>query len=396
MSSLSKVAFISPRYPDGGAVGGAETLLRNLAEHLASQGIEVDFLTTCAKDHHSWENTLPPGSETINGVNIQYFEVDANRDLEVFLSVQDRISRAEKITVADQRAWMANSVHSTPLYDHLRSNGETYNAILTGPYLFGLTFNGAQILPEKTWLVPCLHDEVFAYLDIMHELFHAVKGILFNAQPEKELAERLYGIAPNKGCVVGMGMEPFEVDPSPLLNKHGLTTPYVLYCGRREGLKGTPLLTAYMHAFRERTGKDIKLVFTGSGAIEADPDLLPHIRDLGFVSEEEKQQVMTGASAFIHPSVNESFGIVLLEAFLGRTPALVHGKSDVLRHQCLQSNAGLWFRTYPEFEAMLTRLLEDQELNQAMGEAGRQYVLNEYSWEAIGRKLITALEENSE
>ena len=41
---------------------------------------------------------------------------------------------------------------------------------------------------------------------------------------------------------------------------------------------------------------------------------------------------MAGALAFCHPSVNESFGIVLLESWLARTPALVHAGSDVLQH----------------------------------------------------------------
>jgi len=395
MSEAQHFAIMAPRYPDGGAIGGAETLLKNLAEHLVRMGKTVHFLTTCAKDHHSWENTVEPGIETINGVEIHYFEVDGNRDLETFLRVQDRISIGEKISREDELGWINNSVHSTPLYEHLKSNEDFYDAILTGPYLFGITWKGAQILPHKTFLVPCLHDEVFAYLSIMNDLFDAVKGILFNAEPELHLAVKLYGIDPGKARVVGMGMDDFDSDKESFSKRHKLSCPYIIYSGRREGLKGTPLLVSYLNTFIQRTGKELKAVFTGSGDINPPPELAPHVIDLGFVSEKDKQEAMAGGAVFIHPSVNESFGIVLLEAFLGRTPGLVHGKGDVLTDQCRKSNAGFWFRNYPEFEALLLRLLDDHELRKQMGENGRNYVLNEYSWEAIGGKLMRAVAEIS-
>ena len=117
-----------------------------------------------------------------------------------------------------------------------------------------------------------------------------------------------------------------------------------------------------------------------------------HIIDAGFVSEQEKREAMAGSVAFIHPSVNESLGIVLLESWLARTPALVHAKGEVLRDQCLRSGAGLWFRRYPDFEEELTMLLDDSEKRRALGEAGRAFVQREYSWPAVESRLFAALD----
>ena len=147
-----------------------------------------------------------------------------------------------------------------------------------------------------------------------------------------------------------------------------------------------------MHAFRERTGRDVKLVFTGSGAIDAPAGLWPHILDAGFVSEEEKHEAMAGAVAFLHPSVNESFGIVLLEAFLAGTPGLVHAKSRVLVSQCKAAGAGLWFRHYPDFETQLLYLLDNPDARSALGARGRDFVAREYAWPAIERKFFAALD----
>jgi glycosyltransferase involved in cell wall biosynthesis len=386
-----KLAFVTPRFSPSGVVGGAETLIRQLAEHAAAAGHEVHLLATCALDHFTWANARPPGRETVNGMTVHYCPVNEDRDLSVFLGVQGRIDRRQPVSLADQERWAANSVCSRTLVEFLEREGKEFDAILVGPYLFGITFQVARLHPERTWLIPCLHDEPFAALDIVKHMFLSVRGHLFNALPEKQLAERLYGLPPDRGHVVGMGMTPFEADPKAFAARHGITRPYVLYCGRREAGKNTPLLLDYLDAYKKRRRPDLLLVLAGSGEYVAPESLRADILDVGFVSETEKREAMAGASVFLHPSTNESFGIVLLEAWLARVPALVHARSEVLRWQCESANAGLWFAYYPEFEAMLDLLLDQPDLARRMGARGRRFVETEYTWDAVGQRLFRAL-----
>jgi len=327
-------------------------------------------------------------------LTVRYFPVNDDRDVSSFLRVQGAIDRRVKVSAADEQTWIGNSVNSRAMLDFLRANIGSYDRVVMGPYLFGVVYFAAKIAPEKTMLVPCLHDEAFAYLGIMNEMFNSVRGFMFNTHPEQKLAQRLYGIADSRCSVVGLGIESFDADPKAFAARCGITSPYVIYSGRREPLKGTPLMTGYLHAFRERTGRDVKLVCTGSGQIDAPAGMDEHIIDVGFVSEQEKHEAMAGAVAFIHPSVNESLGIVLLEAWLARTPALVHAKGEVLRDQCLRSGAGLWFRRYPDFEEELTLLLDNPAQRRALGEAGRAFVEREYSWPAVEARLFSALDNS--
>lgn len=394
MSKAERIAFVCPRFSEQGTVGGAETLLKKLAEHAAAAGRQVTFLTTCAENHFTWQNTLPPGHRRIGNLDVHYFPVD-DRDVGTFAQIQQAICNKGLYTSADEETWIRNSVNSQALYQHLREHGADYDRIVPGPYLFGLVYFAGLIHPDKTLLVPCLHDEPFAYLGIMKKLFETVRGFMFNSEPEQELARRIFDIPPAKSSVVGMGIDPFEADPKSFTARRGLSHPYIIYSGRREGGKGTPLLCEYVQAFRERTGRDIQLVFTGSGPIEAPSELLPHILDAGFVSEQEKHEAMAGALAFVHPSTFESFGIVLLESFLAGTPALVHARSEVLSWQCHRSGAGLWFRHYPDFEEELLLLLTHEDLRKRMGAAGRKYVQREYSWESVEKRLFDALDRNN-
>lgn len=392
MPRAERIAFIAPRFSEQATIGGAETLLKQLALRAVRDGREVHFLTTCASDHFTWANDRAPGTSSVDGLHVHYFPVDEDRDLETFLRVQQAISRDVPVTADEEEAWMRNNVNSQALYQHVREEGGQYDRIVAGPYLFGVIYYAALIHPDKTLLVPCLHDEPFARLKTMQRLFDEVSGFLFNTEPEQALAIRQFGDVASKGQVVGMGLEPFDADANAFAKRIGMDAPYVMYAGRREPLKGTPLIVDYMQAFRERTGQDVRLVFTGSGPIDAPDSLWPYIHDAGFVPEEVKREAMAGALAFMHPSVNESLGIVLLEAWLARTPALVHASGAVLRWQCRQSGGGLWFRHYPDFETALQWLIDQPDLRCRLGEAGRSYVEKVYSWPAVDQRLFAQLD----
>ncbi len=392
MGTSQHIAFICPRFAEGATVGGAETLMRNLAREAVRAGREVTFLTTCARDHFTWANDIPPGEKEFDGLKVHFFPVDEDRDIGGFLRVQETISNGRTVSEEEELFWLNHNVNSRTLCEHLANYADRYDRILAGPYLFGLIYHAARVCPRKTLLVPCLHDEAFAYLAAFKRLFTETRGCLFNSAPERDLAVRLYGLDAQQLSVVGMGLDAFDADPAACAERLGLNAPYLVYSGRREPLKGTPLLIDYLHAFRARTGTDLKLVLTGSGRFDMPAELAPHIFDLGFVSEQEKREAMAGALAFCHPSVNESFGIVVLEAWLARTPVLAHGCGEVLPDHCRKSGGGLWFRTYPEFEESLKVLLGNEELRKQMGDAGRAYVEREYSWDAVGKRLLAALD----
>jgi len=391
MQSAKRIAFIAPRFSEGDTIGGAETLIKNLAMRTAEAGHDTILLTTCAKNHFTWANDLPPGERVFGKLKVRFFSVDSDRNIPAFLAVQEVISRGSKVSRQEELTWLSNSVNSREMYDYLRVHGGSFDRIVAGPYLFGVTYFASKIHPDRTMLVPCLHDEPFAYLAEIADMFRGVAGCMFNTEPERDLAVRLYDLPAGHCHVVGMGLEDFASDPNIFAAKRKIGCPYVIYSGRREPLKGIPTLLDYILAFRLRTGRNIKLVVTGSGPMDIPSGLAGHVVDTGFLPEAEKRNAMAGAIAFCHPSRNESLSIVLLESWLARTPALVTARSDVLRYQCRKSNGGLWFNSYPEFEEELSLLLDNPELCRTLGEQGREYVLREYSWERVEKRLFGSL-----
>jgi glycosyltransferase involved in cell wall biosynthesis len=283
-------------------------------------------------------------------------------------------------------------VNSEELYGFLEAESERYEALLFLPYLFGTTLLGTQVDPRRSVLIPCLHDEPFAYLRIVAHLFRSVRGVLFNSAPERSLARRLFGSS--EAPVVGFGFD--EARPVPgaaaaFRGRYGIDGDYLLYFGRKEGGKNLPLLLESFRSCRE-AGEDVALVVAGDGSI--DPANRPEqVFDLPRLAEEEKRAACAGALAVCQPSVNESFSIVLMEAWLQGTPVLVNGACPVTHHHVSLAGGGLYFNDSREFAAEVRYLRRHEDQAKELGRQGKEYVLENYSWERVIGRFASGLGE---
>jgi glycosyltransferase involved in cell wall biosynthesis len=384
------IAFVVPRY-GAQIVGGAEALARGFAERLPPERFAIEVLTTCAQDHHTWQNVLEPGAEQQGAVTVRRFPV-SSREIGRFLAVQQRLSDGFPLDLDEELEWAASSVNSEPLFSYLDAERDRFDAFLFLPYLFGTTLLGSQIDPRRSVLIPCLHDEPFAYLKIVGHLFRSVRGTVFNSAPERSLARRLFGVA-GDAPVVGFGFDPVEPAVSSteaFCARYGIDGDYLLYFGRKEGGKNLPLLLECFRACRGG-GSGLALVVAGDGAI--DPAARSEgVVDLPRLSEAEKNAACAGALAVCQPSVNESFSIVLMESWLQGTPVLVNGRCAVTRHHVTLSNGGLYFDSPLEFAAEVDYLRGHHEESREMGRQGRAYVLDNYAWPTVLRRFEQALD----
>lgn len=377
-SARMRLAFVVPRY-GAEIVGGAETLARSFAEHLPPERFEVEVLTTCALDHHTWKNVLSPGVHRQGSVTVRRFAVSP-RDVGEFLAVQEQISAGFPVSLDEELRWAAGSVNSEELYDFLRDESGRYDALLFLPYLFGTTLLGSQIDPARSILIPCLHDEPFAYTRVVSHLFRSIRGALFNSVSERSLARRLFEVSVDSP-VVGLGFdvpEPLDGAADEFRARFGLDGDYLLYFGRKEGGKNLALLLDGYRACDD-AGRGLQLVVAGDGSL--DPASRPAgVLDLPRLSERDKRAACAGALAVCQPSTNESFSIVLMEAWLEGAPVLVNSRCDVTRFHVRQADGGLHFSSAVEFAAQVRYLREHREDAAVIGRQGREYVLRNYSW----------------
>lgn len=384
--AAASYAFVLPRFGEG-IVGGAETLAGNLAAHLAERGDHIEVFTTCARDNRTWANEFPAGAAIEFGIPVTRFLVD-NRDLDIWVRHQIRLNDGIPLTVEEQLDWMEHSVSSRSLYAHIRTQAARFDAIFFAPYLFGTTFWGSLVCPEKSILIPCLHDEQNAYVDVIYSMFRQVRGAVFNAEPERDLACRLYGAIP--GGSVGMGFYPHNQAELEALSPYfEQEFPYLLYLGRKETGKNAQVLIDYFISLKESCPElaNLKLVIAGGGSFE---DLMrPHaahradILDLHHVTEIEKRRLLKYCLALTQPSTNESFSIVLMEAWLLKRPVVIHAGCPVTKHHVVESGGGLFFGNVSDFIGVVRALHDSPALGLELGRAGFEYVRQEYNWASV-------------
>lgn len=387
-----RLAFVPPRFGDD-VTGGAEAALREAAEGLAERGWEVDVLTTCARDHFTWANEYPEGEEQAGKLRVVRFPTVLDTPRAERSALHAAILRGEPVPVELQERWMNDDLRVPSLWHHLLLHADDYRALVFAPYLFWTTFACGQVAPDRTLLMPCLHDEPEARLDIFGPLFAGARAVWFLSEPERDLARSLYDVPPRHD-VLGTGVHvPVSYDPAGFRERHGIDGPFVLYAGRREGAKGWEwLLDAFASAVT-RHDLDLRLVTLGTGEVRPPAEVADRVVDLGFVSSAERDDAFAAASAYLQPSSLESFSRTAMEAWLAGTLLIANARSEVVRWHCERSGAGLTFDGAEELIAALRFVDAEPDAAAALAANGRSYVLENYQWDAVLDRLEPKLDE---
>lgn len=382
LTDKMKIAFVIPWYGD--IPGGAETECRRTAENLQKSGVDVEILTTCVKQFLSDWNTdyYKEGTYIENGITVRRFIV-RKRNTNKFDQVNFKLMNNCSISPIEEQIYMENMINSDNLYSYIRDHGNEYDYFFFIPYMFGTTYYGSQIYPHKSILIPCLHDESYAYMDIFKDMFKHAGGIIFHSEPEKNLANRLYKMEVTQ-ALLGEGIDTdISYNPQRFCDKYNIKDDFILYAGRREAGKNVSLLIEYFCKYKTSSCTNLKLILIGKGEVEIPNEYKNDIIDLGFVPLQDKFDAYAAATLFCMPSLNESFSIVIMEAWLCGTPVLVHAGCEVTKDHCIKSNGGLYFNDYDEFEECVKYFLAHPTKRDLMAQNGKKYVVTNYSWEII-------------
>lgn len=387
-----KIGIVIQRYGLD-IVGGSEYLCRQIAERLA-KNYQIDVITTCAKTYVSWANEYSPGKSKVNGVNIIRFPNEKERNLEEFNRYSEWIYNNPH-SKEDELKWLEMQGPVCPeLINYIKEHSRNYNIMIFFTYLYYPTYYGMKECQSKIILVPTVHNEPPLKLDIYKEVFSYPNAIVFNTQAERNLAQNLYDLD-NKICdVIGTGVRiRSKMDKKAFKRKFGLDKEYIVYGGRIDAGKGCKELIDYYLKYKKNNIDYPFLVLFGKLEMDLPKDL--DIIYLGYITEQEKDEVYGGARVIIVPSAYESLSLILLEAFACGVPALVNSSSAVLVDHCIQSKAGLYYSNYEEFEYMLNLMLQDNQLRNIMSKNAIRYIKNNFNWSKVIKEFTTLIEQLS-
>ena len=380
-----RLAIVVQRY-GADISGGAELHARYIAERLSPK-MEIRVLTTCARDHLTWRNEFPPGPDDVNGVPVERFHVSRERNLRDFGTRSQRVF-GRVHSLQEELDWLKSEGPVSPgLVARLRRSASEFDFVVLFSVRYHQAYHCARLVPDRAILVPTAERDPALGLAIFQPIFRGVRAIMYNSFEERAA---IHAIAANEdvpGVVVGVGsVIPPQIDTARARQKFGLSRPFLVYIGRIDSNKGCAELFDFFLRYVESSDRKLDLVLIGTQALQIPAH--PQIRHLGYVSDQDKFDVLGAAEVLVMPSYFESLSMVALEAWALGRPVLANARCDVLVGQCTRSNGGLCYEDVRDFAATLDRLLDDRALASALGSNGRDYFARHYSWPVIERKYV--------
>lgn len=380
-------------------------------------GVHIDFLSQelakLAQVEVRCFGNQKEATETMNVLGIQSSltqpEDKNNPHIKMFHNLSKNVEMSQHTVEADV-------IHCHTWYTHLA--GIFSRELLQSPLI--LTTHSLET--HRPWKVEQLGNGYFLSRWIEHHAYNTADGIIAVSEQMKTDVIEAYGVSSEKVTVIHNGIDPDFYAPTfdnDLLKKYGINPdiPFVLFVGRITRQKGISQLISAAQYFNS----DCQIVLC-AGAPDTEEiaketealiaDLKAKRNGVILISEmlpREKVKVLySHARVFACPSLYEPFGIINLEAISCETPVvgsavggipeiIVEGETGYLIE--LESISRTDFNPkYPEvfqknFAAKVNQLLADETLATKMGKAGRQRVLEKFSWASIAKTTYNYYEE---
>ncbi|MBC7643151.1 MAG: glycogen synthase [Flavobacterium sp.] len=389
-----KIALFTNEFPPN-IYGGAGVHIDFLSQELAKLGqIEV----RCFGNQDQNKDNL-----NVIGIDISLNKMidENNQHIKMFHNLSRNVEMSQNTLSAD-------IIHCHTWYTHLA--GIFSRELLQVPLI--LTTHSLET--HRPWKFEQLGNGYFLSRWIENQAYNTADGVIAVSQQMKTDVVEAYGINPDKVTVIHNGIDPEFYLPTfdnHLLLEYGINPeiPFVLFVGRITRQKGISQLISAAKYF----DKNCQIVLC-AGAPDT-PEIASETENLInelqsirkgviLISEmlpREKIKILySHARVFACPSLYEPFGIINLEAMACETPVVgsaVGGIPEIIieaetgflielervsRTDFNPKNPDLFQKN---FASKINLLLNDEYLARKMGKAGRERVLEIFSWESIAK-----------
>jgi glycosyltransferase involved in cell wall biosynthesis len=363
-----KILIIVNEFPPDIIAGTAMSTFY-LSKHLHRHGLDVHVAVTMKK-----KGTAP--EEIINGVRVHRFEpasMKLTRAFQRFLWLR-RLALIINPDIIQGQA-ISCGMHAALIGKQLRKPSITY--------IQGYDLYHASATQKRTEIKIALKYSD-AILAVSQDLKEKAQDVLLCS----DILVMPHGLQVENGTEA----KPELLNLEPLLS---LPKNTILFAGRLNTQKGLIYLIDAMKIVSDRH-QNVRLILIGDG--DQKEALLKRVEKLGlsntvcFVGPKSHAAVlafMEMADIFVLPSIEEAFGIVLLEAMYYRLPVVstnVQGIPYIIK----DGRNGFLVppRNHEQLANRMMFLLENRNIREEMGETNHKDSL-QYKWERLVEKYIS-------
>lgn len=364
--------------------GGPVQCTYNLSKYLAKRGHEVTVYATDALNISTNER-IKEKYQKINGVKVFYFS-NLAKSHGFFIS-------PEIIHALRQNLDEFDIVH---LHEYRTFQNLTFYYLNRGSVPYVLSCHGEYAYKEEPWDYFLLR-RLFNYTFGRKLVDSASKLIALTQFEATQYLEA--GIERDKIIVVPNGIAPEDFSDVPpsgsFRTSYGVgEEEIILYLGRIHKSKGIDtLVKAFSLLSKDRS--DVRLVLAGPD----DGFLLTlkrvvaklHLKDkVLFAGPLNRKQVLAAyndAAVVAYPSIQEGFPIVPLEACIMGKPVVVSHLPAMTFIKKAECGLMVEYGDEAQLKEALETFISDRTFAKKLGQNGRNFVLNNFDWDIIIKKI---------
>jgi len=347
--------------------GGAEVHLHEIFGRIAARGHTVDLLAS------GWEGGEPRA--LVDGIDVHRvgrrytFPLYARRYYRRHLA-----SRGYDVLVED--------MNKIPLYTPLWGGGAPPVVALVHHLFGGTIFREAGVaLASAVWMT----ERALA------SLYRNVPFVAVSKSTADDLAAR--GIPRGSISVIYNGIDQTQLSPKAEMRS---AEPLFAYLGRLKKYKGVDMIVRAM-ALLDHPGARLEIAGTGDCRDELKRlvrslGLEARVRFLGYVTPEEKINLLRRAWAIVLASPKEGWGLTNLEAAACGTPG-ISSDSPGLRESIVDGETGILVPhgDIAALAAAMQRLADSRGLVEKLGTAGRRFAEG-FTWNRSADDTLSHLQ----
>lgn len=359
--------------------GGDVNVCYNLTKQFTQMGHNVTILTTTF-DYNK--------EDTENIPNLTMIPIEYKFNLALF------------IYSPKMKEWLENNIETYDII-HLHELRSYQNNIVIK---YAKKFNIPYILQPHASTPKHVNKSVIKYI---YDFFYGNR-IMKNAtttiavSEEEAYFDRLMDAKDVRVIYNGMNLEDFENLPEKgtFKNKNNITSPYILYLGRIDALKG---INYIIEAFGKLPDdySEYKLVIAGKitdykkelDKIIKRYNLENKVIFTGFVEEEDKISIYHDAELFVNPvKYMGGVSITVFESLLSNTPVIVTKESGELIEK-IDAGSIVEYGDVESLKNEIITSLEDKELTKKQVLNAQRYIKNNLDWKNVSDRILDIYSE---
>ncbi|MBI4721479.1 MAG: glycosyltransferase family 4 protein [Candidatus Stahlbacteria bacterium] len=204
----------------------------------------------------------------------------------------------------------------------------------------------------------------------------------------------LKGVPDNNIHIISPAIAP---EYMPAMDKKS-TTPLIVYVGRIKKYKCLDLLLHSMKTIISEV-PNVRLDIVGTGdyitylvKLSDELKLNNYVNFVGFVTEQQKIEILQSAWMLVNPSAKEGWGITNIEANACGTP-VVASNSPGLRDSVVNGETGFLVEhgNVNELATTIVKIIRDTKLREILSQNGIAWA-KKFSWDSAAHKTIQLME----